>query len=103
MREIKLSDGSLLEIKVNFLTLKLIVDCGIDELVKKNQKKPKDIKIQTELASKMIYVILRSNGKRVDEEEACRLVPLDDNEVNDLFNEFSERMEKFKKKQENRM
>ena len=103
MREVRLVDGSILEIKVNFLTVKLIIDLKIDKLVEKLQKKPDDQKIKMDLASKMIYVILRSNGKKVDEEEACRLVPLDEKEIANLFNEFGERMEKFKKKQENKM
>ena len=103
MNEIRLEDGSLLEIKVNFLTVKLMVDLDIDKLAAKQQKKKDDAKLRLSLASKMIYIILRSNGKKVDEEEACRLVPFDDQVITDLFNAFGERVEKFKKKQENKL
>ena len=46
---------------------------GIDKLEKKIAKAKDDDEknqLSMDIASKMIYVILRSNGKKVDEEEA---------------------------------
>lgn len=107
MKEIRLMDGSLMEIKVNFLTLKLMVDVKLErlnQLYEEKRKKGKDDQIlQMKIASKMIYVILRSNGKKVDEEEACMLVPVDVDEIMILFDEFVRQMEKVKKKQESKM
>ena len=48
----------------------------------------------------MIYVILRSNGKKVDEEEALMLVPMDVEDITELFNQFGEKLNDFKKKEE---
>jgi hypothetical protein len=102
MREIRLEDGSLLEVKINFLTLKLIVDEDLQKIVDKFKKSPSD-KIKMKLASKIIYVILRSNGKKVDEEEALMLIPIDEDQIMNLFYEFEEKLENFKKKQENKI
>ena len=56
-----------------------------------------------EIARLLIYVILRSNGKKVDEEEAMMLVPADATEIEKLLNEFKEKMEKLKKKEAMKM
>lgn len=102
MKEIRLTDGTLLEVKINFLTMKLIVDEGIEELSNKVKKK-EDKKIKMDIAAKLIYIILRSNGKKVDKDEACMLVPADDKIIEELFSEFADKINKFKKKQENKM
>ena len=103
MRDIMLTNGSRVSIKVNFLTIKLMVDEDIEKLEKQRDKHPNDVRLQMKLASKMIYIILRSNGLRVDEEEAAMLVPLDDEVIESVFQEFAQKMEEFKKKQENKM
>lgn len=104
-KDIRLTNGELLEINVNFLTLKLIIDNGIDR-IEKQAKKAKDEeeknRLNMELASKMIYVILRSNGKKVDEEEAMMLVPMDIESIQDLFTEFGDKLNEFKKKEESK-
>ena len=53
-----------------------------------------------ELAGKMIYVILRSNGLKVDEEEAMMLTPMDTKSIQDIFNEFEKRLKEYKKKEQ---
>lgn len=107
MKEIRLTDGSLLEVKINFLTLKLISDTDLERLVnimeKKEKKGKQDTRLQINIAAKMIYVILRSNGRRIDEEEACMLVPMDVKVITELFDEFGKRFESFKKKQKNKI
>ena len=100
-QDIRLENGELLSVKVNFLTLYLIKKTGIDKLQKKLKTAKKDLNI--EIAAKMIYVILRSNGKKVDEEEAMMLVPIDAGEIEKLFIEFKNKMEKLKKKEDMKM
>lgn len=102
MRDIRLTDGSILEVNINFLTMKLMVDLKIQKLIDKINKKPNDDALRMDVTSKLIYVILRSNGKRIDEEEAMMLIPLDDDVIMDIVLEFQEKMEKFKKKQVNK-
>lgn len=99
--DIRLENGELLTVKVNFLTLYLIQKNGIDALQKKlKTAKPNKVNdLQMEIAAKMIYVILRSNGKKVDEEEAMMLVPMDASEIEKLFKEFKNKLEKLKKKE----
>ena len=53
-----------------------------------------------ELAGKMIYVILRSNGLKVDEEEAMMLTPMDAKSIQDIFNEFEKKLKEYKKKEQ---
>ena len=48
----------------------------------------------------MIYVILRSNGLKVDEEEAMMLTPMDTKSIQDIFNEFEKRLKEYKKKEQ---
>ena len=56
-----------------------------------------------EIAKFLIYVILRSNGKKVDEEEAMMLVPADSKEIEKLLNDFKDKMENLKKKEAMKM
>ncbi len=101
MADIRLSDGSLIEVKINFLTIKLLNSLKLEKLQKQMQKSPNNKELEFEAVGKLIYAILRSNGKKVDEEEAMMLIPADDSTLSQLITEFSEKMEKFKKKQEN--
>lgn len=101
MADIRLSDGSLIEVKINFLTIKLLNSLKLEKLQKQMQKSPNNKELELEAVGKLIYAILRSNGKKVDEEEALMLIPVDDSTLSQLITEFSEKMEKFKKKQEN--
>lgn len=116
-KDIRLTDDSILEIQINFLTLYLIKEKGIDkktaqikrleEKLKKikNKKDPQYLKtseklddIQLQAAAWLIYAILRSNKRKVDFEEALMLCPADPEEIKSLVYEFMEQMEKFKKK-----
>ena len=56
-----------------------------------------------EIAKHLIYIILRSNGKKIDEEEAMLLIPADSDEIEKLLNDFKEKMEKLKKKEAMKM
>lgn len=110
-RDIRLADGSLLTVKVNFLTLYMINKTNVErlsqQLDKEQKKEEKDeekiLDLQMEIAKHLIYIILRSNGKKIDEEEAMMLIPADSDEIEKLLNEFKEKMEKLKKKETMKM
>ena len=53
-----------------------------------------------ELAGKLIYVILRSNGLKVDEEEAMMLTPMDADSIREIFEEFEKSSTNNKKKRQ---
>lgn len=93
---IELTDGSKLEVKVNFYTLYLVKMNGIDKKLDGRDDLTEEENM--ELAGKMIYVILRSNGLKVDEEEAMMLTPMDTKSIQDIFNEFEKRLKEYKKK-----
>lgn len=110
-RDIRLADGSLLTVKVNFYTLYMINKTNVEKLsqqLDREQKKEKKdeskiLNLQMEIAKFLIYVILRSNGKKVDEEEAMMLVPADSIEIEKLLNDFKDKMENLKKKEDMKM
>ncbi len=120
--DIKLANGELISIKVNFLTLHLIKKMKIDKLSDKNnilkeqydaledksslealdmQERIEDN--QFNIASKIIYVILRSNGKKLDFEDTLALCPFDPDEIAKIVTDFSEELEKYKKKEDMKM
>jgi len=92
-----LNDGSRLEIKVSFATLYYMSKTKIDKLTKK--KKLTDNETM-ELAANLIYVILRSNGRTVNFDEALALTPIDTEEIEKMVNEFAGKMEDYKKKED---
>ena len=92
---IELTDGSKLEVKVNFYTLYLVKMNGIDK--KLDGRDDLTDEENMELAGKMIYVILRSNGLKVDEEEAMMLTPMDAKSIQDIF---EKKLKEYKKKEQ---
>lgn len=94
---ITLTDGTKIEVKVNFMTLYLIKKSGLDRVINKKHLSESE---NMEAAAKLIYVILRSNGMKVDKEEAMILTPMDPEEIRTLFEEFGKRVEKYKKKEQ---
>lgn len=94
---ITLTDGTKIEVKVNFMTLYLIKKSGLDRVINKKHLSESE---NMEAAAKLIYVILRSNGMKVDKEEAMILTPMDPEEIRMLFEEFGKRVEKYKKKEQ---
>lgn len=100
---IKLTDGTKLDVKVNFLTLYMIQKDGLAKLMTgKNGKIRENFSDEEnmEAAAKLIHVILRSNGLKVDEEEAMMLTPMDPEEIRTLFDEFEKKVEEYKKKEQ---
>lgn len=90
-------------VKVNFLTLYMIQKDGLSKLMTgKNGKIRENLSDEEnmEAAAKLIHVILRSNGLKVDEEEAMMLTPMDPEEIRTLFDEFEKKVEEYKKKEQ---
>ena len=93
---ITLTDGTKLEVKVNFMTLYLIKKHGLDKVINKEALSEDE---NMEAAAKLIYIILRSNGLKVDEDEALILAPMDPEAIRELFDEFGKKVDKYKKKE----
>lgn len=96
---IELTDGSKLNIKVNFATLYYIKKSGLEKFMKKKKTTEDD---DMEMAARLIYVILRSNGRDVTMDEAMMLVPIDDEVITQVYNDFKDKLEKYKKKENSR-
>ena len=95
MKQIKLTDGRVVEIKINFLTLFLLEKYGLDKITKEINKPGHQISALGEI----LYTILRSNGEKLTKEDALALFPMDDsNAIFDVLEEYKESMEQFKKK-----
>ena len=97
---IKLTDGSKLEVKVNFYTLYLVKMNRIDKKLDGRTEEDLTEEENVELAGKLIYVILRSNGLKVDEEEAMMLTPMDADSIREIFEEFEKRLNEYKQKEQ---
>lgn len=94
--DIVLTDGSVLHVKINFLTIYLFQKRNLENLMKKAGKNKK---LNMEVAANVIYCIIRSSGKNVTFDEALMLVPPDPDEITEIINEFKNQFEKYKKKQ----
>lgn len=104
---IELTDGTRLAAKINFGTLYYLNRIGGDKLAKKLGKKEKKKQRITdreslEFAAKIIYAILRSNGKEVTFDEALALVPMDADSIQALIDAYSKELDRIKKKQESK-
>jgi len=97
---INLTDGTRLAVNVNFGTLYWFQKAKVSEFVGLEKELTDEEKI--EQAARVIYAILRSNGKNVTFDEALILVPIDTEEIKKLFNEFKFKMEKYKKKEKSK-
>ncbi|HAM62121.1 MAG TPA: hypothetical protein DCP62_00175 [Erysipelotrichaceae bacterium] len=92
---IKLANDETIEMNVNFLTLKSMGDQGLftADFASEN------IKDRIDIAAKLIYALMYSNGKKVTMEDALRLVPIgEEDTLMELIEEFQLRMEAFQKK-----
>jgi len=124
---IKLTDGSKLEVKVNFYTLYLVKMNGIDKKLdgkmnfgtifyldqiggsKLGRRIDKLEKIgkatdsdKMNFAAKLIYAMVRSNGRKVTFDEALQLVPPDPTELLEVVEAYQKEVDKIKKKEESK-
>lgn len=98
---IELTDGTKLNININFGTLYHIQKMHISNLFDKyNADEKLSDDDSMEASALMIYAILRSNGRTVSFDEALSLIPADTDEIKELFEQFKEKLEKYKKKEQ---
>lgn len=99
---IALTDGTKLEVKVNFGTIYYLQKTrGYNRISKKILKKKKLTDSESlDMAAYIIYALLRSNGKRVEFDEALTLVPPDPVEIEKVLNAFQDEYEKYSKKKQ---
>lgn len=106
-RIVELNDGTRLEVKINFGTLYYMQEIGANEIAKKierlqKQKKRVPDQDHMRLAAKIIYAVLRSNGKKVTFDEAMMLMPIDTEEIGALIEAYTEELDRLQKKQQAR-
>ena len=105
---IDLTDGTRLEVKVNFGTLYWLTMDEKNSLFRKppKGKKTKDVEPSERetmiMCGKLVYALLRSNGKKVTFDEALALMPMDLDVLQDMMLTFEEELEKHKKKEQAR-
>ena len=104
---IELTNGERIEIKVNFGTMYYLQKCGGTNLAKKLDKKQKKKKYindneSMEMAAKIIYSILRSNGQKVNFDEALELLYPDTETIEQVLNSYNKEVERLKKKEESK-
>lgn len=99
-QDIVLTDGTILNVKINFLTVYLLQKNNVEKLMAKAKKNKS---YETELAAIIIYCIIRSAGKKVTFDEALILTPIDENALRGMIEEFINQFEKYKKKQTHKM
>ena len=98
---IHLTDGTTVSAKVNFATLYYLQKEGLGNLSSK-QLEHASVTEKTELSARMIYVLLRSNGRNVTFDEALVLCPMDvseGSEVAEVFRDFSNKLSDYAEKQ----
>lgn len=104
---VELTDGSRIEAKMNFGTLYYLQQIGGYQLARKIEKKQKNKKHiseseSMEFAAKIIYAILRSNGREVTFDEAISLMPPDTKSIEKVIEVYEQELNKRKKKQESK-
>lgn len=103
---IKLTDGTTIEAKMNFGTIFYLDQIGgsklgrrIDKLEKIGKATDSD---KMNFAAKLIYAMVRSNGRKVTFDEALQLVPPDPTELLEVVEAYQKEVDKIKKKEESK-
>ena len=97
---VDLTDGTRLEVKVNFGTLYYLGKINSFKQMEKVAKKKEPTDEEAiEIAAQIIYAVIRSNGRAVTFDEAIRLVPMDLEGMQNILDEFGEQLEEYKKKE----
>lgn len=99
---IKLTDGTTIEAKMNFGTIFYLDQIGgsklgrrIDKLEKIGKATDSD---KMNFAAKLIYAMVRSNGRKVTFDEALQLVPPDPTELLEVVEGYQKEVDKIKKR-----
>ena len=103
---IRLTDGTVIEAKMNFGTIYYLDQIGgsklgrrIDKLEKIGKATDSD---KMNFAAKLIYAMVRSNGRKVTFDEALQLVPPDPTELLEVVEAYQKEVDKIKKKEESK-
>lgn len=101
---VHLTDGTQLEVRMNFGTIFYLNNAGGMRLAKRMQKREdkgekQSINDGMKFAAKVIYALLRSNGRAVTFDEALALTPPDPTELLEVVDAYQEELEKIKKKE----
>lgn len=100
---IRLTDGTVIEAKMNFGTIYYLDQIGGAKLGQKISKLEKNGKAadhdKMTFAAKLIYAMVRSNGRKVTFDEALQLVPPDPSELLEVVNAYQDELNKIKKKE----
>lgn len=97
---IDLTDGTRLEVKVNFGTLYYLGKINSFKQMEKVAKKKNPTDEEAiDMTAKIIYAVIRSNGRDVTFDEAIRLVPMDLEGMQNILDAFGEQLEEYKKKE----
>lgn len=99
---VSLTDGTNLEVKVNFGTIYYLQKMkGFTRVAKKIEKKQELTERESlDMAANIIYALLRSNGKKVGFDEAISLVPPDPEDIEEVLTAFQEEYEGYSKKKQ---
>lgn len=99
---VSLTDGTKLEVKVNFGTIYYLQKTkGFTRAAKKVEKKQELTESESlDMAANIIYALLRSNGKKVGFDEAISLVPPDPEDIEAVLTAFQEEYEGYSKKKQ---
>lgn len=99
---IDLTDGTRMEVKVNFGTIYYLQKVrGYRRIAKKVEKKKELTESESlDMAANIIYALLRSNGKKVEFDEALSLVSPDTEQIEKVLSAFQEEYEKYSKKKQ---
>lgn len=104
---IKLTDGTVIEAKMNFGTIYYLDQIGGAKLGQKISKLEKDGKAadhdKMTFAAKLIYAMVRSNGRKVTFDEALQLVPPDPSDLLEVVKAYQNEVDKTKKKEASKM
>lgn len=104
---VDLTDGTRLEVKINFGTMYYMQEIGATGLIKKIDKMQKKHKSPSDwdmmrVAAMIIYAILRSNGRQVNFDEAMMLMPIDTDNIRRVIKAYENELKRLKKKQESK-
>ena len=104
---VELTDGTRMDIKINFATMYHLQKSGGANLAKRLDHKKKNKKKITddesmEFAAKVVYAVLRSNGRKVDFEEALELMYPDTSSIQAVLDAYEKELERYKKKEESK-
>ncbi len=103
---IDLTDGTRIEMKVNFGTLYYLQKCkgfyGLTDRIHKKIEKGQEPspKEAFEVSADIVYALLRSNGRTVTFDEALSLVPPDIEDLSQILDDFQKEYERYSKKKQ---